>query len=112
MTPEREGPMALVACEECGRDVSTRAEACPGCGCPRKRGAGKRPRGRRRPSAIPRIQCPHCRRPTVPSRRGGGGDGEAHRRCEHCDGVIRTAGDYVVMLVCFLMFCAVAGIDI
>lgn len=26
--------MALVTCPECGRQVSTRAEACPGCGCP------------------------------------------------------------------------------
>ena len=26
--------MALVKCEECGRDVSDKAPACPGCGCP------------------------------------------------------------------------------
>lgn len=26
--------MALVACPECARQVSTRAAACPGCGCP------------------------------------------------------------------------------
>ena len=28
--------MALVKCPDCGRDVSTRAEACPNCGCPSK----------------------------------------------------------------------------
>src|SRR5436190_21534483 len=26
--------MALVACPECAREVSTRAESCPHCGCP------------------------------------------------------------------------------
>ena len=26
--------MALMACEECGREVSSKAAACPGCGCP------------------------------------------------------------------------------
>lgn len=26
--------MALVLCVECGRDVSSLAQACPGCGCP------------------------------------------------------------------------------
>jgi len=26
--------MALINCEECGREVSSRAIACPACGCP------------------------------------------------------------------------------
>lgn len=26
--------MALIPCPECGREVSTRASSCPGCGCP------------------------------------------------------------------------------
>ena len=26
--------MALIACPECKREVSTRAIACPACGCP------------------------------------------------------------------------------
>jgi hypothetical protein len=26
--------MALVKCSECGREVSSQAAACPGCGCP------------------------------------------------------------------------------
>ena len=26
--------MALIQCTECGHDVSTRAHACPNCGCP------------------------------------------------------------------------------
>ena len=27
--------MALVNCPECGKEVSTYAEACPNCGCPK-----------------------------------------------------------------------------
>lgn len=27
--------MALVSCPECGKEVSTHAEACPNCGCPK-----------------------------------------------------------------------------
>jgi hypothetical protein len=26
--------MALIACEECGKEISNRASACPHCGCP------------------------------------------------------------------------------
>ena len=26
--------MALIKCSECGREISDRAEACPGCGAP------------------------------------------------------------------------------
>ncbi len=26
--------MALIRCPECSREVSSRAPACPGCGCP------------------------------------------------------------------------------
>lgn len=26
--------MALIACAECGREISSLASACPGCGCP------------------------------------------------------------------------------
>jgi hypothetical protein len=29
--------MALVHCEECRREISDRAIACPQCGCPRRR---------------------------------------------------------------------------
>lgn len=29
--------MALVACQECGREISTQAASCPGCGAPRAR---------------------------------------------------------------------------
>ena len=30
----RRRPMALIACSECGRAVSSKAEACVGCGAP------------------------------------------------------------------------------
>lgn len=26
--------MALITCEDCGREVSERAQSCPSCGCP------------------------------------------------------------------------------
>ena len=26
--------MALITCEECGREISSRASSCPHCGCP------------------------------------------------------------------------------
>lgn len=28
--------MALIRCPECGREISDKASACPGCGCPVK----------------------------------------------------------------------------
>lgn len=28
--------MALITCEECGKEYSDKAEKCPGCGCPNK----------------------------------------------------------------------------
>ena len=33
----------IVKCKECGKDVSTEAAACPGCGCPQKPAAGSVP---------------------------------------------------------------------
>lgn len=29
--------MALIKCSECGMEISDKAKACPGCGCPVKR---------------------------------------------------------------------------
>jgi TM2 domain-containing membrane protein YozV len=37
---KREGPMGLLNCPDCGRQVSTEAVACPGCGRPIKTGVG------------------------------------------------------------------------
>ena len=31
---EGEKIMALIKCEECGKEISDRAVACPNCGCP------------------------------------------------------------------------------
>lgn len=33
--------MALIKCPDCGNDVSSYAESCPNCGCPRWRVSGK-----------------------------------------------------------------------
>lgn len=30
--------MAIIQCSECGKDVSTKAKACPACGAPTKYG--------------------------------------------------------------------------
>ena len=35
--------MALIKCHECGRDVSTLAAACPGCGAPIRKEGPKPP---------------------------------------------------------------------
>lgn len=34
--------MALKLCEECGREISDRANACPGCGAETRRATGRR----------------------------------------------------------------------
>jgi hypothetical protein len=31
--------MALISCPECGRQISTKAESCPQCGCPNREAA-------------------------------------------------------------------------
>eukprot|EP01037_Dinobryon_pediforme_P018448 gene18448-18724_t len=51
-TPD--GPMALIRCPECGREVSSQAPACPACGYPIQ--AQGTPRAGRHPSA---LHSPH-----------------------------------------------------
>lgn len=46
-------PMALILCVECGHRVSTRAAACPQCGCPI-------------PSEIPPLAAPQVGASAVP----------------------------------------------
>ena len=41
--------MALVRCPECQKDVSTRATACPHCGCPLNESASPPPEEPNRP---------------------------------------------------------------
>ena len=59
--------MGLVASDDCGREVSDRAAACPHCGCPISTGADSRYAGPlRRCGACSKqvsttaVQCPHC----------------------------------------------------
>ena len=39
--------MALIKCTECGKQISSRAEKCPNCGCPIKK-------------ELPKLICPEC----------------------------------------------------
>jgi DNA-directed RNA polymerase subunit RPC12/RpoP len=48
--------MALIKCEECGREVSDKATACPNCGSPIS-GAVIKPQGT---SISDKIKCPKC----------------------------------------------------
>ena len=40
MSPPDVRPMALIKCEECGKEVSTKAKTCPHCGAPVKTNKG------------------------------------------------------------------------
>lgn len=44
--------MALLQCPECGRQVSSQASSCPGCGHPLRRVSSKRTRRKRKKTAI------------------------------------------------------------
>ncbi len=57
--------MALTACRECGREVSTEAVNCPHCGAPRPAAAS---------AAVPSAAAPSADRvaPPVERRRGSG----------------------------------------
>ena len=59
--------MSLIPCPECGREISTNAEACPHCGNP-MRSSTSAPSG---PtcyacSAIATTKCESCRTPSCP----------------------------------------------
>ena len=64
--------MALIACLECGRSVSTEAAACPGCGCPVK--PVGRAACRECAADVPAgaASCPSC---GCPTRSGSSGHG-------------------------------------
>jgi hypothetical protein len=44
--------MALVKCSECGKDVSSQAESCPGCGHPTKPASPPKNAGKQRTSKL------------------------------------------------------------
>jgi hypothetical protein len=54
--------MALIRCPECGREISTEAEACPQCGHPNRRRAAHAPSGPRcyACSAPATTRCQSC----------------------------------------------------
>jgi hypothetical protein len=54
--------MPLVNCPECGRQVSTAAEACPQCGHPMKAATTNRPTGPKcyACAAAATTRCQHC----------------------------------------------------
>lgn len=51
--------MALINCEECGKSVSTRAGACPHCGCPLPKAPNCGDHAVEMHRATPRRQTPH-----------------------------------------------------
>jgi hypothetical protein len=61
--------VALIKCRECGREVSTAALTCPGCGCPLNE-APSQPIAHRGPV------CPNCGGNQVGKVRGLQGAGE------------------------------------
>jgi predicted amidophosphoribosyltransferase len=61
--------MALHDCPECGKSISTHAEACPHCGYPVRRGVVEKPRRIVEPT--PRHSCSQCGAP-------------ADRACSRC----------------------------
>ena len=44
--------MAMIKCPECGREISDRAAACPGCGCPISSTTGTADREANKPETI------------------------------------------------------------
>jgi hypothetical protein len=81
--------MALIKCGECGREVSSNAEACPHCGNPI--GAAERTAG---------TYCPHCRVHVTPAVTSvGGGTCSFGKRetwkCPQCFRVLHRSGCFV-----------------
>lgn len=60
--------MALIKCPECGREISDKAESCPGCGCP----------GSEFKSTVDRIEVPE----------------ENPNKCKSCGHINLTEDDY------------------
>lgn len=57
--------MALIRCQECGKEISDRAAACPGCGCPVEQTL---PAARITASVTPSDggrPCPSCKSPNT-----------------------------------------------
>ena len=84
--------MALVKCSECGKEVSSNAEACPNCGNP------TRPKSSAGPTAG--TYCPNCRTNVTPvvTSVGGGSCSFGKRetwKCPRCTRVLHRSGCFV-----------------
>lgn len=84
--------MALVKCPECGKDISSNADACPHCGNPmRKSGGGPKTAG---------TYCPACKKHVAPvvTSVGGGSCSVGSRetwKCPTCTRVLHRSGCFV-----------------
>ena len=79
--------MALVTCEDCRREVSDKADACPNCGRPMK-------------ARLPRGACEVCKKVTLRRRRLGFGTLFA---------VLVTGGFWLLAIPFYPKRCVVCG---
>jgi hypothetical protein len=84
--------MALINCNECGKEISNKAEACPHCGCPTKEVFID--------NQIGGTKCQYCKKMVNPvvTNVGGGSCSVGSREkwtCPSCKRVIYSKGCFV-----------------
>lgn len=87
--------MALIKCSECGKEVSSNADACPNCGNPIKKGSAS--------NQINGTFCPSCKINVTPiaTSVGGGSCSFGKRetwKCPQCKRVLHRSGCYVATI--------------
>src|SRR5262249_39082991 len=110
-----EGGMPLINCPECGRQISTAADACPQCGYPTRPGAGSLVGPRCYDCAAPATtRCQSCgalscavHLQSIYVRHGDGGANEL--RCASCYSSAQAWKTFgwviaIIMLVIFAIF--------
>ncbi len=84
--------MALVKCTECGKEISSNAEACPNCGNPTRLKSA--------PAQTTGTYCPSCKTHVTPivTSVGGGSCSFGKRevwKCPKCTSVLHRSGCFV-----------------
>ena len=87
--------MALIKCSECGKEVSSNADACPNCGNPIKKGSASNQNNG--------TFCPNCKIYVTPiaTSVGGGSCSFGKRetwKCPKCKRVLHRSGCYVATI--------------